>query len=112
RDRALVANAALLEDQGRQELLAGHPSRALAYLSAAYSAGADGPSMRYLLHVVMRNLEALQLTTDGAREKGATDVFGAGRIAVSRQSGAEVVDARTGAVLLSFTGESQARFTP
>ena len=40
---------ALYEEQGRQELLGGRPARAAAYLSAAYSAGGDRGSVRFLL---------------------------------------------------------------
>src|SRR5690606_18917413 len=40
---------ALHEEQGRQELLAGRPARAAAYLSAAYSAGGDRGAVRFLL---------------------------------------------------------------
>ena len=40
---------ALYEEQGRQELLDGRPARAAAYLSAAYSAGGDRGSVRFLL---------------------------------------------------------------
>jgi WD40 repeat protein len=40
---------ALYQEQGRQELLAGRPARAAAYLSAAYSAGGDRGAVRFLL---------------------------------------------------------------
>ena len=40
---------ALYEEQGRQELLAGRPARAAAYLSSAYAAGGDRGSVRFLL---------------------------------------------------------------
>jgi len=46
------------EEQGRQALLAGDSLRAAVYLSAAFSAGADDPGLRYLLGRALRPLEA------------------------------------------------------
>ena len=39
----------LYEEQGRQELVEGRPSRAAIYLSSAYQQGLDTPSLRFLL---------------------------------------------------------------
>src|SRR5262249_24687714 len=44
RDRANATASELLEEQGRQELLAGSPSRALALLQAAYAQGRSSPA--------------------------------------------------------------------
>jgi WD40 repeat protein len=57
--RALAeqTNAELLEEQGRQELLAGNPTRAAVWLSAAYSAGDRNRSLRFLLGSAMRDVE-------------------------------------------------------
>jgi WD40 repeat protein len=68
RDRAVAANAALLEEQGRQELLAGNPMRAAAWLSKAYSAGNTTPSLRLLLGTAMRDVELLERTLDCGSE--------------------------------------------
>jgi WD40 repeat protein len=113
RDRALAANAQLLEDQGRQELLLGHPSRALPYLSAAYSAGVDGADMRYLLHAALRNLEAGVLTTPGALHEQTKAVFSpdSARLAIQRGADVVVLDVPGGAVRLTLSDEQDARFT-
>src|SRR5262249_19572461 len=57
---------ALLTEQGRQELLAGHPLRAAPYLSEAYQragkvGGAD-PSLRFLVAQAMQPIDALQFS--------------------------------------------------
>ncbi len=58
RGSAETAAAELLEDSGRQELLAGHPTRAAVWLSASYSAGNQRPALRFLLGRAMSSLEA------------------------------------------------------
>ena len=65
RDRASTINAELLEEQGRQELLAGSPSRALVFLHAAYAQGRSSPALRFLLAEAARDVEALQLVAPG-----------------------------------------------
>jgi eukaryotic-like serine/threonine-protein kinase len=49
--------AALLEEHGRSELLAGDPKRALVYLSAALQRGRDNVELRHLLAVAVRGLD-------------------------------------------------------
>jgi WD40 repeat protein len=58
RNRAEEATNALLEDQGRQELLAGRPARALAYLAEAYRRGGRDPALRYLVAAAGRTVDA------------------------------------------------------
>ncbi len=55
---AEASAALLLEDSGRQELLAGHSMRAAVWLSASYSAGNHRPALRFLLARAMHDLEA------------------------------------------------------
>ncbi len=54
----------LLEEQGRQELLADRSLRALVYLSRAFSDGADGPRIRSLLKDAMRRVDGLHVVFD------------------------------------------------
>jgi WD40 repeat protein/tRNA A-37 threonylcarbamoyl transferase component Bud32 len=114
RDRALAANASLLADEGRHELLAGSPARALAYLSAAYSAGVDDAATRYLLHVATRNVEALALVTEGTLDRNASHVFSpdGARLAVQRRGAVVVLDTADAGVHWSLPHEDAARFTP
>ncbi|MEO8701159.1 MAG: WD40 repeat domain-containing protein [Kofleriaceae bacterium] len=59
RARAENNVAALLEEQGRTELLGGDRTRALTYLAAAYARGRDTPALRYLLAAASRGLDLL-----------------------------------------------------
>ena len=61
---AIRASARLLEEQGRQELLAGNPMRAAAWLAEAYAAGNDAPSLRRLLSLALRDVELVRRTLD------------------------------------------------
>ena len=47
-----------IEEQGRQELLAGRAGRAAAYLAEVYRGGRDSPALRLLLAAAMRPLDA------------------------------------------------------
>jgi serine/threonine protein kinase/WD40 repeat protein len=47
-----------IEEQGRQELLAGRIGRAATYLAEAYRGGRDSPALRLLLAAAMRPLDA------------------------------------------------------
>jgi WD40 repeat protein len=64
RAEAQVQVRNLLEEEGRIELLAGNPLRALAYLHAAYDTGTDTPTLRFLLANAMRGIELGDLTLD------------------------------------------------
>ncbi|HEY5937508.1 MAG TPA: protein kinase, partial [Kofleriaceae bacterium] len=70
--RAQVRN--LLEEEGRVELLAGNPLRALAYLHAAYDTGTDTPTLRFLLANAMRDIELGDLTLDCGGNVRAIDL--------------------------------------
>src|SRR5262249_30797560 len=63
---------ALLTEQGRQELLAGHPLRAAPYLSEAYQraekVGGVDPSLRFLVAQAMQSVDALQFSLEGHTE--------------------------------------------
>ena len=50
-----VAAGAALEEQARSEILGGDRAKGVTYASAAYSAGRDTPSLRYLLAVATRD---------------------------------------------------------
>jgi eukaryotic-like serine/threonine-protein kinase len=62
REAARRTTALLLEDQGRQELLAGNSFRALAYFAEAYRQGIASPSLRFLLATAMRDTEQAEHT--------------------------------------------------
>ena len=82
RGAADTSVAALLEEQGRSELVDGHRDRALAYLAEAYRRGRDSVALRHMLAVATRDLDLLEHTLE---TKGGTFVAAAfladGRIA-------------------------------
>ncbi|KAF0247791.1 MAG: serine/threonine protein kinase with WD40 repeat, partial [bacterium] len=51
----------LYEEQGRQELLAQHPNRALPYLSKAYSSGNNSASLRFMLAQSLKELDKVKV---------------------------------------------------
>lgn len=59
------ANVVVLEERGREELLAGSPSRALAYLGEAYRAECRSASLRFLLAAAARSVESLHASLAG-----------------------------------------------
>jgi eukaryotic-like serine/threonine-protein kinase len=56
--RAQETARTLMAEQGRQEWLAGNPTRALAYLSEAYRRGDRRPSLRFILRQAASAVEA------------------------------------------------------
>jgi eukaryotic-like serine/threonine-protein kinase len=60
RNRAEETATVLLQEEGRQELLAGRPARALAYLNSAYSRGDRSAALRFLLRAAARSMEAFK----------------------------------------------------
>jgi serine/threonine protein kinase len=80
--------AALLEQQGQQELVAGHSERAAAMLSAAYTDGDDDLSLRFLLRSAMQNVEAVERTLRGGPQSVRQLAFNrdGSRLAVARGS--------------------------
>ena len=65
RANAQRASATVLEQLGRQELLAKHSDRAAALLSAAYSSGDSSVSLRFLLRSAMLEVETAPRTLIG-----------------------------------------------
>lgn len=65
--RALARRTAaiLLAEQGRQQLLAGSPGRALAYLAEAYRQGNGDAAVRFLIAAATRDLDTLLRTLTG-----------------------------------------------
>jgi len=55
----------VLEEQGRQELLAGRPLRALLYLSEAYSGGASSRPLKFMLRDATSAVDSLIATMKG-----------------------------------------------
>jgi serine/threonine protein kinase/WD40 repeat protein len=67
--------AALLEEQGRSELLGGHRDRALAYLAASYSRGHDSTALRHLLAEATRDTGLLQHSLDARDDRYTAVAF-------------------------------------
>jgi len=66
--------AALLEEQGRSELVEGRRDRALAYLAEAYRRGRDGVAIRHLLAEATRELTLLEHSLETDRDHRYTDI--------------------------------------
>ncbi len=90
--------AVLLEEHGRQAMLAGESFRAAAWLSASYSAGNDRASLRYLLANAMRDVESIERSLDCGDEVEWLTVSPDGaQLASVCGSEVRLWDARTGA---------------
>jgi WD40 repeat protein len=74
RDDVIATSARLLEEQGRQELLAGNSLRAATWLSESYSRGNDSPALRFMLGTAMRDVEATTRTLDCGNDVQHLDV--------------------------------------
>ncbi|MGE5185780.1 MAG: protein kinase domain-containing protein [Acidobacteriota bacterium] len=90
RARASAADATaksieLLEEQGRRELLDGHPLRAAQPLARAYAAGGNDPALRFMLSRAMTGVDSRGPTLRG--------LGGTVRTAVYSQDGTRVVTA-------------------
>jgi WD40 repeat protein len=69
RESATQRLATLLVEQGRQELLAGRPARAAAYLSEAHAQAQDpGVALRFFLATAMRSVEAQRISFEHGDE--------------------------------------------
>jgi eukaryotic-like serine/threonine-protein kinase len=60
--KAQHQNATLMAEQGRQELLAGNTTRALAWLNEAYKAGDTSEELRFMLGTALQPVEAEEHT--------------------------------------------------
>jgi WD40 repeat protein len=72
----------LTAEQGRQELLAGHPMRALPFLSAAYSDGDTSPETRFMIATAMHLIDSRRFSLKGDDSPAKHLVFGDGRLVV------------------------------
>ncbi|MEO8705651.1 MAG: protein kinase [Kofleriaceae bacterium] len=108
----MLAN--LLEEQGRQELLAGRSTRAVAYLSEAYAQSHDpGVGLRTVLADAMRSVEAERISLDGHSAAFSPDGT---RIVTAGADQARVWDSAAGTVVATLTGHDalveSAAFSP
>ena len=96
-------------EQGRQEMLAGSPQRALPYLNDAYLRGGSSPTLRFLL------AQALQATDEHPTQIGDPDEFVQGLVfernghrfvTSGGNNSASVWDATTGRRLCRLTAHS------
>jgi WD40 repeat protein/tRNA A-37 threonylcarbamoyl transferase component Bud32 len=103
RTGAIHASARLLEEQGRQELLAGNPMRAAAWLAEAYAAGNDAPSLRRLLGLALRDVELVRRTLDcGGEVQGLALDPAATRLAAACDGAAKLWRISDGAELATL----------
>jgi eukaryotic-like serine/threonine-protein kinase len=106
--RAAQTALALLQEQGRQELLAGRPARAFVYLSEAYHQGHRSFALQFLLAAASRSVEALALTLEWpAGQPSPSDLaFDAtgDRLAVAHGDRIALWDARTGHLQTTIDG--------
>jgi WD40 repeat protein len=88
----------LTAEQGRQELLAGHPTRALPFLSAAYSDGDASPETRFMIAAAMHEVDGLEHVLNGASESAQKVEFSRDgtRLLVVRDDVIEVWDVNRG----------------
>ncbi len=105
------AVADLYAEQGRQEMLAGKPRRALAYLGEAYRMGADTTALRFLLAQAALEVERKQVTLEGHEDQVYRAKFspnGSRVLTASRDKTAKIWDAATGEPLVSLEGHTHA----
>jgi WD40 repeat protein/tRNA A-37 threonylcarbamoyl transferase component Bud32 len=99
RDRLIDLNV----EQGRQALLAKDPMRALAYLSKAYSSGARGPDLSFMIARATSDLDTQQAVLRHGGVVRDVAISSDGRIVVSGgDEGGKIWDAATGKLLHSL----------
>ena len=103
--RANADRLALLVDNGRQELLAGHPGRALPRLAEALRGGADSAAVRVLLGAAMRPYQAriATITSDDGFTDAAWSPDGS-RLALTTMEGHNGLYDRDGHRLVVLEG--------
>jgi eukaryotic-like serine/threonine-protein kinase len=120
KNTAMETLANLYEEQGRQELLAGRPSRAAAYLSEAYAqTHKPGVGLRTLLGEAMRSVEAARRSLDGHLDAVFAAAFspdGTRIVTAGADDIGKVWDAATGKIVATLTGHQDviqsAAFSP
>jgi hypothetical protein len=98
RSQARQTAAALLVEQGRLELLQGHPDRALVFLYEARRQGADSPAVHYLSAAASRNRS--RGTAENAAAQPATPVASGSATALSQNGRWEALPALDGQVVV------------
>jgi WD40 repeat protein len=112
--------ADLLTEQGRQELLAGHRTRAAAYLGQALAQSpAPDVALRSLLGQAMHSLDAQRSSLEGHTAELTSAAFsrdGRRIVTASRDATAKVWDAATGTLVATLSGHGasvdSAAFSP
>jgi WD40 repeat protein len=118
RAKAESENALLMEEQGRQELLAGNTTRALAWLTEAYKAGDASPELRFMLGTAMQRIESIvhtaecggaiqsiEFSPDGSRAMAACK-FGIGIARTSDWKTEVTIETHTDDAVYSHDGRS------
>ena len=110
-DAAAVAThrlAEMLQEQGRQELLAGRPARAAVYLSEAQTQDHDADvALRALLAEAMRSLDAQRMSLEGHIRELSMAAISPDRtriVTVSQDQSTRLWDAATGTVVATLFG--------
>jgi WD40 repeat protein len=105
RNSATQSLATLLVEQGRQELLAGRPARAAAYLSEAHAqAQHAGVALRFLLATAMRSVEAQRISFEhGEIYSAAFSPDGLQIVTAGEDSIAKVWDSVSGKIVATLS---------
>ena len=97
----------LYEEQGRQELLQGAPTRAAVYLGQAYKLGAEGPSLRFLLARALQSPEGQEFSLEAHSRSvlsGAFNRAGTRVVTASSDNTAKIWDSLSGQLLATLQG--------
>jgi len=90
-------------EQGRQALLENDPMRALVYLSGAYSSGARGADLQFMIARATADFDAQQHVVDqGGKVRSLALSPDAALIAIASDKGTQLVDVATGKVRYTF----------
>ncbi len=100
RNRAESTTRQLLVEQGRQEALAGNPSRALPYLEEAHRRGERSRALAFLLRSVRRSTDRPMRAFAAPASPGESILSPDGRyLAIAHAAGITIYDALAGRVL-------------
>lgn len=97
------------EQEGRQAILAGDPTRGIVYLSEALNLGGDSPATRFLLARATASLSHERLSIDAHAGQVYTAVFspdGSRLLTAGQDRAAKIWDVATGRLLFNLEGHA------